>query len=246
MKNFLFDVLGRFQRISALIKLSLAAIAMGTTLGCSHTATYNKGYVPSEALSVPKKLEGKALIFTVQEDDARNFKGNPASFTGNATTLELPLGVMTREIAGIVFAGMFEGGVEKSNSLDNLAEYSLALTPKWTGFEYAYNQAKNLGFAITPQAQIKLHVKLTDPLNQTFYENTYESGIADGGTYMISGSPAEKINQVVHKILYEQMKRASLDVYREQRLHSLDQLKGKKLITGDEYEAQKKLILEAK
>ena len=107
-------------------------------------------------------MQGKGLIYTTSEDDNYLFKGPPTSFTGSATTLEVPLGKMTKEIAILVFKDTFKDGHQSTNALEKLHEYELVFYPKVVQFSYAYNQLKNLGFAITPQVRIVLNVKLYD------------------------------------------------------------------------------------
>ena len=39
-------------------------------------------------------------------------------------------------------------------------------------------------------------------------DRVYESGIVDGKGYVLSGSPAEKVNQVLHRVLYDLLKQS--------------------------------------
>lgn len=156
-------------------------------------------------------VNGKALIYTEAADDQYVFSGHPTSFTGSGTTLSIPLGLITKQIAIIVFGKIFREGADSANSIDKATNYTVVVTPKVTHFEYAYNQLKNLGFAITPETRLTLNVKLFDKNNKLIFEKSYDSSLASGETYVISGEPDEKVNQIVHKTLFDLMRQAAMD-----------------------------------
>lgn len=185
--------------------------ALAFVSGCSHVATYNPAYITGQTTDLQLSIDGKALVYTTTEDDAYIFSGHPTSFTGGGTTLELPLGKITREVAIAVFNKMFKGGVDTAQALPQTGDYRLIMRPRVTQFEYAYNQLKNAGFAITPQTRITLEVSLLNSQGQVLLQKQYDSGLRDGETYIVSGSPAETINQTVHVVLASLMKNAAWD-----------------------------------
>ena len=75
--------------------------------GCAPIATYNAAYITPPSTPEAAKLPGKALIYTTKADDDTPWAGRPTSFTGSATTLTIPLGLITREIAATVFGDSF-------------------------------------------------------------------------------------------------------------------------------------------
>lgn len=131
--------------------------------------------------------------------------------TGGANTLTLPLGEITRQIALTVFGSAFKDGADFSNSGGDAASYRLVVKPKIARFSYAFNQLKNFGFAITPQVQLDLHVTLLSPDGKTLVDKVYASGVSEGDTYVLSGKPAEKVNQILHQTLFKLMTDAAFD-----------------------------------
>jgi hypothetical protein len=181
--------------------------------GCSHVAIYNPSYL-TDSIPVEHSQAGKGrvLILTDASADAYKFVGNPTSFTGGGTTLALPLGIMTREIALRVFGEVYKDGHDRSNTVPAGSDYAAIITPRVTHFEYAYNQLKNAGFAVTPQVRMTLTVKLIDSGGGVLLDKSYDSGLVDGKTYLMTGEPAEKINRTAHMVLYDLMLKASNDV----------------------------------
>lgn len=193
----------------------LALAALGALSGCAPVATYNPAYISHVNLAEAEKLNGRILIFTEKIDDDVPYMGKPTSFTGSATTLTIPLGVITREIAVIVFGDLFRGGAERSNSMTNLTSYRLVLKPKIVNFSYEYNQLKNLGFAITPTVIATLEASLLDSKGMTSWTKSYFSGTVETDAYMISGAPGEEIGKAAHKAIYDLMLKAAKDIRSE-------------------------------
>ena len=50
------------------------------------------------------------------------------------------------------------------------------------------------------------------PDGSVVLEKTYSSGREDGDTYMISGSPSEKVNKLIHLTMFKLMSSAATDV----------------------------------
>lgn len=190
----------------------LLSIALLVFAGCTTVGNYNPSFVGTPA-SVDKPLPGKALVYVTETDANYIYKGKPTSFTGGGTTLSIGLGEITTRIAVSVFGNVFSEGAQHKSTLDEADQFTIVVTPKMTSFSYAYNQIKNLGFAITPQVDMSLDVKVNNLQGATVLQKTYESGMVDGETYMMSGSPGEEVSKAVHKALTSLMNQAAIDTY---------------------------------
>ena len=198
-------------------KLLIGVCGFATLVwGCAYQAGYNPAYVEKESSFVEtEKIDGRILIYTEKADDQVQYSGHPTSFTGSASTLTIPLGTITREIAETVFGGLFRSGAQHANSLDDANAYTMVLSPKVTQFSYEYDALKNLGFAITPTVSVTLSVSILDASGAVRWTQSYESDKFETPAYVASGSPGERIGEATHKAIYALMVRAAKDV-REQ------------------------------
>ncbi len=190
--------------------LRLAPLAAALALsGCAFNAGYNPSYLPAQAavLGIP----GKSAVVMEATDAQWVFSGKPTSFTGGGTTLTLPLGEITRQVALKVFGAAFKEGADFREKSADLAPYRLVVQPKVGQFTYAYNQLKNLGFAVTPQVTVQLNIVLLTPDGRKVLEKQFSSGTVDGDTYMLSGQPAEKVNQLLHQVVFKLMTDAAME-----------------------------------
>ena len=78
-------------------------------------------------------------------------------------------------------------------------------------FNYWYNSLKNIGFAITPEVEVDLHVEILDVDGESIFNQLYKSVRVSGDTYFVSGSPAEKVNQTLHRTLYDLLEKSFAD-----------------------------------
>ena len=188
----------------------ICVLALFICTGCQFSGYYHQNYLPADQ-TMGEAVPGKGLILTEVSDDNYDFKAGPTSLTGSATQLGLPLGVITREIARVVFGRVFADGVDHSNELKNPTSYKLIIKPRTVSLEYRYNQLRNLGFAVTPQVNIRLEVTLLDNSKKILLRKNYDSGYTSGDTYFVSGAPGENVNRAVHKVLYQLLKQAVTD-----------------------------------
>jgi hypothetical protein len=177
--------------------------------GCAFNAGYNPAYVSAQPLALG--IPGKSLVVLDVNDAEWIYASKPTSFSGGATTLTLPLGEITKQIALKVFGTAFKDGADFRNAAGDSAAYRAVIKPKINKFTYAYNQLKNLGFAVTPQVDIELHVVFLGADGKTLLDKAYSSGLVDGDSYMLSGQPAEKVNQLLHPTLFKLMTDAALE-----------------------------------
>ena len=179
--------------------------------GCTSTASYNAAYEP-RAEYPSESLSGKALILTDPSEDMLVLSQSPSSFTGGATTINVQIGVIIKEIAISVFDRLFEGGADSSNNIEDASKYRVVVTPSHGSLDFEYNQADNLGFAITPKASVSVLVKIVDPDGSVLVDSSYPSGLVEGDTYAISGSPSEKINEVIHEAIGKALSESARDL----------------------------------
>lgn len=189
-----------------------AALLLG---GCTMATGYRPDYVQARAVSAEERIQGKALLVTSTEEDEYVFSGHPTSFTGSASTLSVPLGFMTRQIAETVFGEVCTEGVDHAAAA--ASGYAVIVRPRVTLFEFGYPQLKNLGFAITPEARVDLNVKLLGSDGQPLLDKDYSTGTREGKSYMLSGSPQERTSKLAHQGIYDLMREAAADIARHLR-----------------------------
>lgn len=195
------------------ISRALAALALVSILGgCATSIAYRADYVPDKPIADADRIKGRILIYTTKADDERLVTGGATSFTGSGAKLTTPIGMMTREIALKVFSRLATDGAQSSNDLADSSRFTIVLRPEVQDFKYGFPQLKNLGFAITPQVEVTLRAQIIDSSGHTQFEQTYSSGVVEGKSYMMSGSPYERINKLVHATIYDLMVRAAADV----------------------------------
>ncbi|MEZ5542836.1 MAG: hypothetical protein R3F42_12455 [Pseudomonadota bacterium] len=195
----------------ALLRIAFI-LALVNLAGCSFVATYNPDF-GGEPPAVDAPLTGKALIYTTREETGYTFSGNPTSFTGGGTNLSIELGEITYRLAVKAFGSIFTQGAEHAESLDDAGSYTIVVKPRVTKYSYAYNQLKNIGFAITPQVDLDVEVRVLDAAGNSVLDKTYSSGIRDGKSYMMSGAPGEKISAVTHQTIAELLNQAAQETY---------------------------------
>ena len=195
--------------VKRLLGPALLLLGLIMTTGCSYNVGYKSTYLPEPAAQA--KMDARVLVYTTAAQDAYVYSDHPKSFTASATTLSVPLGEITRQVAVRAFSGQFTT-VDASNSLDRQAEYRVVVTPEVKKFEYGYYQLENLGFAITPKVEVELHVRATDGQGQPVLEKTYSSGLTKGESYVLSGSPSERTNAILHGALWALMWQAATEV----------------------------------
>lgn len=198
-------------------KGTFAVIAALALSACSHTGSYNASYFEYSPQSYSEKISGIAAIEMTKQEQAEVFSGNPTSFTGAATTLNLPIGQIVREGAVLAFRDMFSNGAEVVESSPNGSKYAMTFKPRVRSFSYEYNQLKNAGFAITPTAAVAIEVSMKQADGKEIWTETADSGAVEGPVYFASGSPGEEITKVAHKAVLKTLQRAASSAYAKAR-----------------------------
>jgi len=97
------------------------------------------------------------------------------------------------------FADVFTGGAAASTELKDAAAYRLIVAPRVVKFTYAYNELKNLRFAIRPIVTAQLHIEVLDASGASRWQRDYDSGEVEGSSYMLDVSapaaPAAAVTQ---------------------------------------------------
>jgi hypothetical protein len=204
------NVMGKFNKFCEYIAVFTALSLLS---GCAASIAYRADYVPDKPIADSDRVAGRVLIYTTRSDDERLITAGATSFTGSGMKITTPIGMMSREIALKVFSKLASDGADCSNDLVNASRYTIVLRPETKDFSHGFPQLKNLGFAITPEVRMTLRMTILDSSGKVASENDYDSGIVSGPSYMISGSPTERINHLAHETLYDLMRRAADDVH---------------------------------
>ena len=193
---------GRTHAVFAILAAALLA-------GCSYSVGYMPDYVPKEAVAAPDKIDGKVLVYMDRGDVEYIYKGSPTTFTASATTLSIPIGIVTREVSRAAWSEYFRGGADAATSLERAKAYRAIVRPHVTQFSYAYHQLENLGFAITPGVKVTLDVSLVNENGVAQWSRTFDSGEVKAGSYMVSFKPEEKVNRLLHEIVADLNRKAA-------------------------------------
>ena len=140
----------------------LVILVISVFASCTNTVQYKPGILSPKLSTLEAKYDGKALIFTEEEEDKKDYTQNPTSFTGSATKLKANIGTHLKEISKEVFSKLFKDGADHANSLENKEQYTIIIQPTIEDYQYRYNQLKNLGFAISAETRIDLNVIFMD------------------------------------------------------------------------------------
>lgn len=193
------------RRFAALLPVMLLS-------GCAYTAQYKPSYINEEAWRLQPTIPGSVVVVTDPADDMKVYSQHPSSWTGAATTFRAKLGESLREVTLAVLSRRFKGGAQHSPEVPSGSDDRVIVKPRMSTFEYRYNQLKNLGLMITPEAKVSIGVSLYAPSGETLMEKTYESDYVTGGSYVISSRPPEKVNKAVHEALYQLVWQMTKDI----------------------------------
>lgn len=194
--------------------VAILALFLG---GCSHYAKYQPDYFAPELANVQPSIEGQALVVTEPIHDEKVFSQHPSSLTGAGLTFKAKIGEFVRDMTVSVLARKFKGGAVRGTEVPTGSAYRIVVKPEVLNFDYEYNQLKNLGFAITPQAQVDLYAYLYDANGKKLMEKKYSSGFVSGGTYLISLKPPERVNRALHQALFLAVSQLANDIEQQLR-----------------------------
>jgi len=197
--------LAKLNRMKIKMKIRLLALSTIVALyGCTTSAPYNPEYIVEQLYVPPVLLDGKALIWTTQEDDeCVHHQWN------------LSLGKMTREISLNVFSGLFKEGAEHSNSLENLGDYSVVITvrPEDFKFENTSSLAQSYFGNQTYDIEMSLQLMITASNGEVVHQDTYHSGTVSNGPYLVPWSLSPIVSKTVHNVITEILNRVAQDTH---------------------------------
>ena len=90
------------------------------------------------------------------------YKHAPSSSQEWATSLTMPLGKILKAVSEEFLRAHFSGGVRFANESVPGSSSEIVVTPHVERFQYRYNSLRNAGFAITPQVEVDLQVRISD------------------------------------------------------------------------------------
>ena len=183
-----------------------AACAAALSLAACASTIAPRPELVAAGVSVPV-VQGKATLVMPAATLNQTISPHPTSFTGSATSINIPMGQIVRGVGEKILGVGFSGGVTTG---ETAAPGSYAISVDVANFSYAYDQASNLGFAITPKVSVQMTADVKGPGGKAVLHKTYAKADVTPGKYGISGQPAEKINEGLHMAL-GQMFRDLLD-----------------------------------
>ena len=237
--------------------------------GCiTRTASYTPAYVP--AARPAAQVPGRAVLLVESPDADYVYSGRPDSFHAGGTTLVMPLGRISTEIAQQVFGGVFSGGCVSVPQIDRTSDPAAIIKVRPLSYWYGFNQIRNLTMAITPQVRLSLEVSLMDSSRNSYFQQVYDSGVVSDTTTLDTLRPGETINKHTHRIVADLMGKAAADIARTvsarsaphpavtppvapaaapgnatERLKRLKDLYEQGLISKEAYEAKQKEIIDS-
>ena len=184
------------------MKTTALGISLLFLAGCAHVAQYEPRYVASSMQHFSPTVTGKALVITDAAQDEQVYAVHPSSLTGATSTFQATVGAFLRDVFLEVFSHTFSNGSSHAHERSQEAgTATVVVKPQLLTFDYRYNQLKNLGLMITPEARVQVRVAIADGEGRPLSDQTYDSGFVSGGSYALDFKPAEKINRALHRAL---------------------------------------------
>ena len=200
--------------------------AVAVLAGCTAQGRFEAEYL--EPVAAPYLAEAKIVVLMHDHDQQYTFSGKPASQIGENIKLTMPIGSILREVSAGVFRSYFMYGTVFTDELSPNLLYTVAIEPEIRNFSYRYDRdftgdifdvretedgvaAQPLS-VITPSIQFELAVRAYDSAGKVLLEKTYESGVVQGESYMVTSRPHERVNATFHKALEQLMLKVADDI----------------------------------
>lgn len=193
-------------------KLRFFAIALFSLLSaaCTHDLNYDQSYFTA-ASPEGASVSGAAAIVTSRADEARVLAAKPASYTGGATTLNVPASRIMKEAAVRNFDAVMSEGARSAVTTEALDYADYRIEPELSTFSYKLDQLSNAGFAITPRVTMSVQIVARDRDDAVLMDELYSREDYGLGTYVASFEPHERINRAIHVVAQELMIEAAED-----------------------------------
>lgn len=179
----------------ALQAITVALLA--TSLAACTSTIGSRPELVAAGISAPL-VQGKATLVMSASASNQTISPHPTSFTGAATSITIPMGQIVRGVGEKILGAGFSQGVTTG---EVAAPTTYGVNVEVANFSYAYDQASNLGFAITPKVSVQMIADVNAPDGKSVLHKTYSKADVTPGKYGISGQPAEKINEGLHLAL---------------------------------------------
>jgi len=180
---------------------------------CSYNASFRQDFMPmTPSIATSQQLDGKGLIVMSAYDENLIYSDNPSSFTGGATTLNLPIGQIVKRISLEVFSSIFAEGAYFDNQPSNSKDYILVIKPDVKVDSYKYDQLENLGFAVTPKVSISANIQVLSSNQSIIFNKNYSYVDKKSRAYLFAGSPDEKINELIHQSIHQILLESLTDI----------------------------------
>lgn len=174
--------------------------ACALAFGCSHLVPVNPEYVAEAVDEIPALYPtDRPIVLVIPESRAvETREQRPSSVTGFAAAWTIPTGRFLSEVSQAYFSRISGSPVQvvpQRSEQANPAVYTLE--PSITGFDWELDQARNVGFAITPQAQVSLAVGTSDA--ESGIQGRCDSAWVDGPSYAMAtlGGVRNRVSEAI-------------------------------------------------
>lgn len=165
--------------------------------------TYDPGRFADWPIDPAKKLDGCVTLSTTAEEDAFVWRGGPKGRVAKTVTLEVPLGLITREAAARVFGDLFRGGLAKDAG-SAAAGCRVVVTPRPTQFAWVDHVFS------PPQLEVSVRIEARTASGETLVSKEYSARWRAGVAYR--KIPAEDVVPAAHPAVQSLMLQAAGDV----------------------------------
>jgi hypothetical protein len=208
------------------VRTFTVAFAIALLTGCTAQGVFESQYL--QPVAAPYLAEAKIVVLMHDHDQQYTFTGKPTSQVGENITLTMPIGSIVREVCASVFRSYFMYGTVFTDNLSPNLLYTVAIEPEIRDFQYSYERefqedvldmrSNDDGLTrqplstITPSLQFALDVRAYDGTGKVLFAKTYDSGVIQGESYIVTSRPHERVNATFHRALEQLMLKVADDI----------------------------------
>lgn len=237
----------------------LTVLLIVSLVGCAHNVPLRGDMIHSEINSsvTPYHITKKIILIIPNDIASQISNKKPDSLAGAFASWTIPIGKMLSETCYEYFTKLSGEPVQILPEIPHSAPSDyIVIEPRIKNFEWELNQAKNIGFAITPQAHIEL--ELIEHSKPKIIEGVYDSGVIDGESYAMAtiSGVRNRVSKVIFRAIFASLEQAGNRIPKEkvilerkekgydsesayQRLIELNELHEKGIISKEEYEQKR-------
>lgn len=192
-------------------KLFLLVVSCVAVTACSHNVGLNPQYLQSDR-ELDASISGSGAV--LMQSDVRDsiVSSGPTSYTGSATSLSAPVGLIVSEAAVAAFEDAGLSSIVSISENDASGNFDFIIEPQITSYSYKYDQLSNLGMAVTPKVSLSIRIRVSDADGNTLMNETYTRQDYHRGAYIASFEPHEKVNMTLHEAAFDIMIEAANDL----------------------------------